>query len=162
MQFGTNGKMVFSTIEELFSDLFMEIGLAVKNNYVYLQGGDFLKCGDKFIKVSLDGSPVYPGRNDIMFDPATNYALISFLFGFYLDCCQDSDDGDLLQGYIAHYVFDDETRTKQQVVVKTAGRGEIASKFYYNVYIGYIECIFLISGSEIDLSNFDIPKENEK
>ena len=61
MQFGNNGKMVFSTIEELFSDLFMEIGLAVKNNYVYLQGGDFLKCGDKFIKVSLDGSPVYPG-----------------------------------------------------------------------------------------------------
>ena len=82
MQFGNNGKMVFSTIEELFSDLFMEIGLAVKNNYVYLQGGDFLKCGDKFIKVSLDGSPVYPGRNDIMFDPANNYALISFLFGF--------------------------------------------------------------------------------
>ena len=162
MQFGNNGKMVFSTIEELFSDLFMEIGLAVKNNYVYLQGGDFLKCGDKFIKVSLDGSPVYPGRNDIMFDPANNYALISFLFGFYLDCCQDSDDGDLLQGYIAHYVFDDETRTKQQVVVKTAGRGEIASKFYYNVYLGYIECIFLISGSEVDLSNFDIPKEKEK
>ena len=32
MQFGPNGKMVFLTIEELFSDLFMEIGLAVKNN----------------------------------------------------------------------------------------------------------------------------------
>ena len=52
MQFGPNGKMIFQTIEELYSDLFMEIGLAVKNNYIYLQGGNFLKCGDKFIKVS--------------------------------------------------------------------------------------------------------------
>ena len=41
MQFGPNGKMIFQTIEELYSDLFMEIGLAVKNNYIYLQGGNF-------------------------------------------------------------------------------------------------------------------------
>ena len=159
MQFGPNGKMIFQTIEELYSDLFMEIGLAVKNNYIYLQGGNFLKCGDKFIKVSLDGSPVYPGRNDIMFDPANNYALISFLFGFYLDACQDSDDGDLLQGYIAQYIDDDETREKQRVVVKTVGRGEISSNYHYNIYLSYIDCIFKIAGYDTDLSNFDIKPE---
>ena len=67
-----NGKMVFDSIPELYYDLLMEIGLAVKDQYIYIQGGNFLKCGDKFIKVSLDGSPIYPGRNDIIFAKRLN------------------------------------------------------------------------------------------
>lgn len=156
MFYTPNGSMVYESIDELYSELFMEIGLAVNGNYIYLQDGDFLKCGDKFIKVSLDGTPVYPGRNDIIFDPSTNYALIQFLFGFYLDISQNSDDGDLLQGYIANYIDDDENREKQRVVVKTIGRGEIYSDFYYNIYLSYIDCIFRIAGYNVDLHNFDI------
>ena len=159
MFYTNNGSMVFETIEELYSELFMEIGIAVKGNYLYMQGGDFLKCGDRFIKVSLDGTPVYPGRNDIIFDPSTNYALIQFLFGFYLDLCQDSDDGDILKGYIANYIDDDESREKQRVVVKTVGRGEISSDYHYNIYLSYIDCIFKIAGYNTDLSNFDIKPE---
>lgn len=159
MQFGPNGAMVFSTIEELYSDLFMEIGLAVKNQYVYLQDGDFLKCGDKFLKISLDGSPAYPGRNDVMFDLSCNYALCTYIFGFYLDQCQNSDDGDLLQGYIAHYIDDDEAREKQCIVIKTQGRGNIISAFYYNIYLAYIDAIFRIAGYNVDLTNFDIKPE---
>jgi hypothetical protein len=151
-----NGKMVFDSIPELYYDLLMEIGLAVKDQYIYIQGGNFLKCGDKFIKVSLDGSPIYPGRNDIIFDPPNNYALISFLFGYYLDQCQDSEDGDILQGYIAHYIDDDSAREKQRVVVQTRGRGELCSNFYYNIYLAYIDCIFTIAGYNVDLSNFDV------
>lgn len=159
MQFSSNGKMTFNSIEELYSDLFMSIGLAVKNNYAYLQDGDFLKCGDKFIKVSLIGEPVYPGRNDIIFDPSMNYSLMSFMFGFYLDQCQHSEDGDMLGGYIAHYIEDDELKEKQRVVVKTINRGFIESNFYYNLYLAYIDCIFKIDGYDVDLSNFDIKPE---
>lgn len=159
MQFGPNGKMVFSSIYEVYYDLFMELGIAVKDQYLYLQGGDFLKCGDKFIKVSLDGTPVYPGRNDIIFDLATNYPLTTFIFGFYLDQCQNSDDGDLLQGYIAQYIDDDETKEKQRVVVKTLGRGEISSNYYWCIYLAYIDCIFRIAGYDVDLSNIDVKPE---
>jgi hypothetical protein len=48
--------------------------------------------------------PAYAGINDIVFEPIHNYGMISNLFGMYLDMCQDTDDGDLLQGYIAHFV----------------------------------------------------------
>ena len=164
MYYSMNGKMIFSSIDDLNYNLFNEIGLSVRpDQYVYDQDtGNVIQSNEKLLKASINGAPVYAGNRDIIFEPDKNYALMACLFGMYLDKAQHSDDGDLLQGYIAHYVFDDETRTKQQVVVKTVGRGEIASKFYYNVYLGYIECIFLISGSEVDLSNFDIPKEKEK
>ena len=81
------------------------------------------------------------------------------LFEYYLDKCQNSDDGDQLQGYIAHYIDDDETKEKQRVVVKTVGRGEISSQFYFNVYLAYIDCLFKIAGYNADLSNFDIKVE---
>lgn len=156
MQFGPNGTMVFGDINELYYDLFMELGLAIKNQYLYIQDGDFLKFGEKFIKTSIDGTPVYPGKNDIIFDPSTNYTLISMIFGYYLDRSQDTEDGDILQGYIAHFIDDNPERDKQRVIVRTKGRGDICSKFYYNIYLAYIDCIFTIAGYNVDLSNFDI------
>ena len=55
-------------------------------------------------------------------------SLISFLFGFYLNCCQDSDDGDLLQGYIAHYIDDDENA--YLVAFKNGQAGILKNKKY--------------------------------
>ena len=88
------------------------------------------------------------------------------LFGFYLDKCKNSDDGDILRGYIAHYIEDDPTKTKQRVVVKTVpveqgGRGLIESEFYFNVYLAFIDCIFRIAGYNPNLQNFDIPPEKK-
>ena len=151
-----NGTFMFQSIGELYYDLFMEMGLGLKNQYLYEQDGDFIKFGDNFIKATFDNAPIYAGRNEILFEPATNYQLISNLFGYYLDKCQNSEDGDLLGGYIAHYNEDDEAREKQRVVVKTKDRGEIASNFYYQIYLAFIDCIFRIAGYNVDLSNFDI------
>jgi hypothetical protein len=152
-----NGLMMFQTLEELYYDLFLEMGIGVRGQYLYDQdNGNDIKFGENFIKVSIDGQPVYAGRNEILFEPALNYQLISTLFGYYLDKAQNSEDGDILQGYIAHYNDDNETRDKQRVVVKTKGRGEISSNFYYQIYLAFIDCIFRIAGYNVDLSNFDV------
>ena len=139
-------------------NLFNEIGLSVRpDQYVYDQDtGNVIQFKEKLLKASINGAPVYAGNRDIIFEPDKNYALMACLFGMYLDKAQHSDDGDLLQGYIAQYIDDDETREKQRVVVKTVGRGEISSDYYYNIYLSYIDCIFKIAGYNTDLSNFDI------
>lgn len=158
MNYLPNGTVYFDNIFDMYYDLFSEIGLGINaQQYLYDQDTQItIQFKEKYIKASIDGQPVYAGRNDIVFEPTKNYTLMARLFEYYLDKCQNSDDGDLLQGYIAHYIDDDEKKEKQRVVVKTAGRGEISSQFYFNVYLAYIDCLFRIAGYCADLSNFDI------
>jgi len=156
-----NGTVAFDNIFDMYYDMFSEIGLGINSQqYLYDQDTQIvIQFKEKYIKASINGQPVYAGRNDIVFEPAKNYTLMTRLFEYYLDKCQNSDDGDQLRGYIAHYIDDDEAKEKQRVVVKTAGRGEISSQFYFNVYLAYIDCLFKIAGYNADLSNFDIKVE---
>ena len=157
-----NGTIGFENIYDMYYDLFSEIGLNIgPNQYLYDQDTQApIMFKDKYIKASIDGSPLYAGRNDIVFEPAKNYTLITRLFEYYLDKSQNTDDGDILQGYVAHYIDDNIEKDKQRVVVKTIGRGLIESNFYYNIYLAYIDCIFKIAGYNADLSNFDIRLED--
>ena len=161
MNYLPNGKVFFNDIYDLFYDLFMEIGLSIgKDQYLYDQETNIpIMIKDKYIKASVDNTPIYAGRNDIVFDPARNYSLMEKLFCFYLDKCQHSDDGDILGGYIAHYIDDNPEKDKQRVTVKTMQRGLIESDFYYNIYLEYIDCIFKIGGYNPDLFMFDIKPE---
>lgn len=164
MIFLQNGMMGFANIFDMYYDLFNEMGLSLRDNMLYDQDtGNPLMFKEKYIKASIDGRPVYPGKNDILFEPDKNYALIVSLYGFYLDKCTNSEDGDILGGYVANYIDDNETKDKQRIVVKTINRGEIYSAFYYNIYLSYIDSIFRIAGyNNIDLSNFDIVEEIPK
>lgn len=163
----STGEFMFENVFDMYYDLFMELGLGIDaNNYLYDQdSGNMIMMKDKYIKATIDPNiPIYAGRNDIVFEPDKNYGLISTLFGFYLDKCVNSDDGDQLQGYIAHFVDDKpdpnrrarNERSAQRVVVRTAGRGDIESRYYFNIYLAYIDCIFRIAGYNVNLDNFDI------
>lgn len=161
MIYYANGTVGFENIWDLYYDLFSEIGLGI-NSQQYLYDQDTqttIMFKDKYIKASINGQPVYAGRNDVVFEPNKNYTLMARLFEYYLDKCQHSDDGDLLCGYIAHYIDDDATKEKQAVVVKTQGRGLIQSDFYFNIYLAYVDCLFKIAGYNVVLKNFDIKAE---
>ena len=161
MIYYANGTVGFENIWDLYYDLFSEIGLGI-NSQQYLYDQDTqttIMFKDKYIKASINGQPVYAGRNDVVFEPNKNYTLMARLFEYYLDKCQHSDDGDMLQGYIAHYIDDDATKEKQAVVVKTQGRGLIQSDFYFNIYLAYVDCLFKIAGYNVVLNNFDIKAE---
>ena len=100
-------------------------------------------------------------QNDIPFEPNKSYSLVNYLFCHYLDKVQQSDDGDILQGYIAHFIDDNEERDKQRVVVRTRGRGDISSDYYYNIYLAFFDCVFRIAGYTPNLHNFDIVEEKK-
>lgn len=154
----------FNSIPELYFDLFNEMGFGVnaQSGYLYDQDtGNYLTYENSYIKVSMNGQQIYAGRNEIVFEPEKNYKLIDRLFGYFLDKCKNDEDGDILQGLVAYYTEDDQDR-KQKLSVKTLGRGEISSRFYWNVYLAFIEVIFAINGYAVDLSNFDIEPEFDK
>ena len=158
MNFLPNGVTIVDDIFEMNYNLFNEIGLKV-NMQGYLQDEDtgiVLQYKEKYIKATVTPVEIYAGKTDIIFDPATNYHLMATLFGYYLDKMRNSEEGDKI-GYIAQYIEDEnELREKQRVVVKTRN-GEYGSRFYYNVYLGFVECIFGLSGSLVDLTNLDYP-----
>lgn len=152
---------IFGSVPELYFDLFNEMGFSVKSPEGYLYDQDYgtlLTFDNAYIKVPLSDQEIYSGRNEIVFDPAHNYRLVNMLFGLFLDKCKNSEDGDLLEGFVAFYSEDDEDR-KQRVVVKTIGRGEISSNWYWNIYLSFFDCVFRINGYTVDLSNFDIKPE---
>lgn len=160
-----NGKMFFNNTTEMYYELFLEIGLSINNeNYIYDQDtGIILKFKDKRIKMSLNGT-VYGSSNDIIFDPTSNYDLMVKLFGYYIEK-ETSNENDI--GYIAHFTEEEtnkafiskDERFKQRLVIRTKN-GDICTNYYYNLYLSYIEAIFIISGNNnYDLSNFDIVPE---
>lgn len=151
MQFLINGRVKFDDIYELYYNLFTTIGLGInQNSYLYDQDTGTMIClKDKFIKASVQPVTIYAGKNDIIFAPDQNYQLMVCLLGYYLDKNPELS-------FIAQYIEDDNKREKQRVCVKTHN-GVVESNFYSNIYLGYIECIFILSGGFIpDLSNFDI------
>lgn len=160
-----NGKMYFNDFREMYYNLFLEIGLSINNDqYIYDQDtGIILKFKDKQIKMSFINN-VYAGNNDIVFDPSTNYNLIVTLFGYYIE--KEAANGNDI-GYIAHFSEEEAgkvfipkgERFKQRLVIRTKN-GDINTEGYYNLYLAYIEAIFIISGNTgYDLSNFDILPE---
>jgi len=165
MNYLPDGTLVFDSTCDMFYNMFMEMGIGVRpDNYIYDQdnGDEMIKFKDKLIKASIhDGIQVYAGMNDIVFEPEQNYSLMACLFGLYLDKCLNGLDGYPQIDYVAHYIYDNDTKDKQQVVVKTK-QGLIASDFYYNVYLGYVQCIFNIAGNRVNLSNLDILREDKR
>ena len=159
--YNPDGTIGFNTFNEMQYDLFSEIGLGInRQSYVYDQDTlEVLRIKDKYIKASVQGEPIYTGKNEVPFDPSKNYSLINYLFSYYLNKAQNSEDGDMIGGYIAHFIDDNETKDKQRVVVRSAERGDISSDYYFNIYLAYFDCIFRIAGYVPNLHNFDIVEE---
>lgn len=156
MKFLQDGRVMFDDMYEMFYHLFTEIGLSINNNqYLYDQDtGIELKYKDKYIKSTVVPIPIYAGKNDIVFDPVKNYNLMVSLLGYFIDKEANNPEGDRIQ-FIAQYIEDDQNREKQRVVIKTRN-GDFASNFYRNIYLGYIEIIFILADNFIpNLVNFD-------
>ena len=155
----SNGKTQFSDIWELNFYLFTEIGLALdNNNSLYDQDtGIVLRYEDKYIKSSVNfGEIVYAGKDDIVFD-IVNFKLINTLFGYFIE--KFSSDPDNNFEFVASFT-DKVGEDKIQANVKYNKFSVISSLPYYNMYLCLIELIFSINGNfEVDLSNFDMPKE---
>lgn len=158
MKFLNNGKVMFDDVYELNYHLFMEMGLSINNNgYLYDQdNGTTLMFKDKYIKATTIPVEIYAGKTDIVFNPAENFTLMNTLFCYYLDKYTSDEELSSEIKYIAHFIEDNPEKTMQRIAIRTAN-GDIFTSYYYNLYLGFIEAIFILSNNfSVDLSNFDI------
>ena len=164
MRFNPDGTASFDTYGDLYFHLFIEMGLSInKDSYLFDQdsGSNMpLLFDGKSIKANTKDQPIYVGENEIAFDPTTNYSVMSKLFYFYLDKYNNSDE--VLYRYLAHSIEDDPNKEKQCVCIKHQG-GKIYTHYYYNLYLAFIEMVFILNDSySVNLSNFDIKKFDKK
>lgn len=162
MNFNLDGTVSFSSYGDLYFHMFIEMGISInKDSYIFDQdsGKQFpLLFDGKAIKANTKDQPIYVGENEVAFDPTVNYSVMSKLFYWYLD--KYAQDEESTYKYIAHSIEDNEDKTKQCICIKT-DKGKIYSKFYYNLYLAFIEMIFILNRSyQVNLDNFDIKKED--
>ena len=148
-----NGSVQFGDITELYYNLFNEIGLSINaQQYLYDQDtGITLRYKDKYLKATTTIEPIYAGKSDIVFDPASNFNCMVTLFGYFIEKISINNNFP----YKAQYVEDNPDKTKQRLVVQTLDGKKYTSKFYNNLYLGFIEVIFQISDISVNLENFD-------
>ena len=145
----------------MYFHLFIEMGISInKDGYIFDQdsGSQFpLLFDGKRIKANTKDQPIYVGENEVAFDPPNNYSVMNKLFYYFLDKYNSSEDHAF--HYQAHSIEDNPERTKQCICIKT-DKTKIYSKYYYNLYLAFIEMTFVLNQSfTVDLSNFDIPKD---
>lgn len=98
-------------------------------------------------------------NGEIMFDPLNNFKQAQQLFSIFLQF-QEEDEGLYVQMFYDEKNAEDKTR----IFVRT-DIGNYVSKYYYNISLGYLELILIMSGIVVDnLSEFDSapPVEEEK
>lgn len=161
MRFNNLGETVFDDVYELYYNLFNAIGLSINaEEKLYDQDTQtILLYNNHFIKASTIPKAVYAGKNDVVFDPYSNYNIMVMLFGTWLDK-ETQYYGTNIQ-YLSQYIEDnrDPENPKQRFVLKTK-QGEYISKWYTNLWLGYAEIILAISDNiAVDLSNLDIVME---
>lgn len=150
-------RTIFDDIYEMYYNLFLELNFGVDpNGYLFdMDTGVTLRYKDKYIKPAITPVPVYAGAYDIVFEPSQNYNLMVTILGYYIDKEANNENN---IGFIAQYIEENNNPDDrmQRVVVKTKN-GNIASRFYHNIFLSYIDIIFILSGNlSYDLSNFDI------
>ena len=155
------GRIGYNTVAERDYNLFLIIGLSIDaEQHLYDQDtGAKLNFKGKYIKAAINENiPVYAGKNDIVFDPSKNYAIMVTLLGYYLDKESKSIDGDNI-GFISQGMEDSPDREYHRLFIQTSKKGRIESDWYQNSYLGFLDCIFKLDGQNVDLHNFDFREE---
>lgn len=164
MQFNPDGSVSFSSYGDLYFHMFIEMGLSInKDSYLFDQDSGStnpLLFDGKSIKANTKDQPIYTNENEIAFDPTINFSVMSKLFYYFLDKYNNGDE-EAEYKYIAHSIEDNPERTKQCICIKT-DKGKIYSKYYYNLYLAFIEMIFILNQSyTVNLDNFDFKREDK-
>ena len=148
--------------------MLLEMGLGLdRNNHLYDQTtGDILQWKDKYIKCSVDDTPIYAGKDEVIFSIDENFQLFMNIYAHFLDNLAKDEDSDII--VVAHYIDYIEDINKNRLCVKYNTKdgsvvgGILTSNLFSDQWLCYIDSIFLLNGNvNFDLSNFDQERERK-
>lgn len=156
--FFNNGTMMFDDVFDLTYNLLTEIGLNIRNGYIFDQdntSGEPLQFQGRMIKATVDRNiPCYAGQGEITFDILDNVRLVTTLLGYCIDKETALNGFSCLSHFIEELPTDDIIRPTA-LSIKMPDYSTRSTKYYYNKCLKYIHAIFLIYEDNVDLSNFD-------
>lgn len=139
-------------VNHLYNIILNCVDMKINNITVSSQttGGE-IYFNDRMLKYNPNGWTLVH-KGEIKFDPINNFKQAQQLFSIFLQI-QEHEEGLYTQMFYDEKNVEDKVR----IVIRT-GDGNYASKYYYNISLGYLELILLISGIMVDnIGDFDAP-----
>lgn len=91
-------------------------------------------------------------RGEIQFDPLNNFKQAQQLFSIFLQFQEQEDE------FYTQMFYDEKNADDKIRIFLRTSISNFTSKYYYNISLGYIELILLMSGISVDnLYDFDFP-----
>ena len=108
-----------------------------------------IQFNDRVLKFNPNGFTLVH-KGEIKFDPLNNFKQAQTLFSIFLQF-QEQDEG----LYTQMFYDEKNTEDKTRIFMRT-NLGNFVSQYYYNISLGYLELILVMSGIMVDnLIEFD-------
>lgn len=148
-------KSELQILQELNSLVMREIGLELDRQYNVIDQdtGVQLQINGRLIKYYF-GSEINPDSNvdgDKIFDAVKDSYLLNFLVAYYIEKLKFEDPS--LYIYSFHSIND---KFKPRTALEFKGSINTRTRFYYSDCLKFIEGLYKLNGSDIDLSDYDM------
>ena len=140
-------------VNHLYNMVLACVDMKINNITIYSQTtrGE-ISFNDRILKYNPNGFTLVH-KGEVKFDPLINFKQAQQLFSIFLQL-QEEDEGLYTQMF---YDEKDPSGEKTRIMVRT-NLGNFASQYYYNISLGYLELIFVLSGINAEnLMEFDNP-----
>ncbi len=139
-------------VNHLYNMVLSCVDMRIKNITIVSQTtmGE-ISFNERVLKYNPNGSTLVH-KGEVIFDPLSNFKQAQQLFSIFLQF-QEEDEGLYTQMFYDEKNSEDKTR-----IFARTNIGNFASQYYYNISLGYLELILVMSGIMVDnLMDFDLP-----
>ena len=146
-------------VNHLYNTILSCVDMKIRNNIICSQSTNGeIYFNERMLKYNPNGFTLVH-NGEIMFDPLNNFKQAQQLFSIFLQF-EEQDEGLYTQMFYDEKNSEDKTR-----IFMRTNLGNFASQYYYNISLGYLELILVMSGIMVDnLLEFDSapPVEEEQ
>lgn len=151
--------MILLDINHLYNTILSCVDMKIKNTVVCSQSTNGeIYFNERMLKYNPNGFTLVH-NGEVMFDPLNNFKQAQQLFSIFLQF-EEEDNGLYTQMFYDEKNSEDKTR-----IFMRTNLGNFASQYYYNISLGYLELILVMSGIMVEnLLEFDSapPVEDEQ
>lgn len=146
-------------VNHLYNTILSCVDMKIRNTIVCSQSTNGeIYFNERMLKYNPNGFTLVH-NGEIMFDPLNNFKQAQQLFSIFLQF-EEQDEG----LYTQMFYDEKNSEDKIRIFIRT-NIGNFASQYYYNISLGYLELILVMSGIMVDnLFEFDSapPVEEEQ
>ncbi len=146
-------------VNHLYNTILSCVDMKIRNTIVCSQSTNGeIYFNERMLKYNPNGFTLVH-NGEIKFDPINNFKQAQQLFSIFLQF-EEQDEGLYTQMFYDEKNSEDKTR-----IFMRTNLGNFASQYYYNISLGYLELILVMSGIMVDnLLEFDSapPVEEEQ